>query len=188
MTPRYKVAEGELQPHVETEQPDPAEPPAQPAEQPEHAPDPTDPSDPAAPVNPDVDEPAFDVEAFVRSLPEGVTLCPLCLGMGGVVADPPYDPRRHYCTTCRGFGRVRTGSLVGGQGEVKCDDCNGQGWVGAAADEPPATPAAPEHFTAAEPPVDVHGRTPDHPDFDWSRVVAPALTSEHDTAAEPAQV
>lgn len=130
----------------------------------------------------------FDVEAFVRSLPDGVTLCPQCLGVGGVVAEPPFDPYSHLCMTCLGWGKLRTGSTVGGQGEIKCRDCDGNGYRPNDPGEPPATPAEAAHFAAETPPRDHQGRTPDDPDFDWSRVVAQPAPGEPEQAPEPVAV
>lgn len=126
----------------------------------------------------------FDLEAFVRSLPAGVCLCPSCLGMGAVVEAPPFDPHTHRCEACQGHGRTRTGSQVADQAERPCLDCQGRGFVDNAAGAPPASPARPEDFEVGVP-RDHRGRTPDDPAFDWSRVV-------HDPGAvaapEPAPV
>lgn len=123
--------------------------------------------------------PTFDTEAFVQSLPDGVCLCPMCIGLGAVVEDPPFDPHTHRCPDCLGHGRTRTGSLVSDQAERPCLTCEGRGFTVDAGGLPPATPAAPRHF--AEPQVrvrDQRGRTPDDPEFDWSKVVEPAAPVE----------
>lgn len=115
------------------------------------------------------DVPAFDVEAFVKALPEGVALCPTCLGMGGVVEEPPFDPTTHTCTVCQGRGRTRTGSLKSNEAERDCVACGGRGWLPNDPGELPAGPARAIDF-AQPAPVDFAGRTPDDPEFDWSRV------------------
>ena len=126
---------------------------------------------------------AFDVEAFVKMLPPGVALCPHCIGMGWVVEDPPFDPTTSSCPVCRGHGRVRTGSLkTGADAERDCVRCNGRGWV---ENDPgvllhPATAA--DVVDVDVQPVDAEGRTPDDPDFDWTRIVERAPAPP---AAEP---
>lgn len=130
----------------------------------------------------DGDEPSgavFDVEAFVKALPDGVVLCPLCIGAGGVVEEPPFDPHTHRCTTCDGRGKVRTGSLVSSQAERDCVDCNGNGWLSNDPNAAPAAPARASDFADDVVPTDHQGRTPDDPEFDWSRVTrAPAPAPE----------
>lgn len=113
---------------------------------------------------------AFDINAFVKALPEGVSLCPLCLGMGGVVEDPPFDPTTHRCETCGGHGKTRTGSLKSNEAERDCVPCNGRGWIANNPGELPAGPARAADLSAPAP-VDYMGRTPDDAEFDWSRVV-----------------
>lgn len=144
------------------------------------------PPEPDEQAEPEPEGPAFDTEAFVRALPEGVCLCPLCLGMGAIVEQPPMDPNSHLCGECLGWGKLRLPSLVGGQTERPCGSCGGAGWVLNYDGEPPAVPARPEHFAAEQPPLDYHGRTPDDPEFDWSRVVARPAAGEPLPAAEPA--
>lgn len=122
--------------------------------------------------NADVERQGFDLESFVKSLPDGVAMCPMCLGMGGVVEEPPFDPHTHMCATCVGSGTVRTGSRVSAEAERACADCNGRGWLPNEPGELPATPATAAHFDSEAPPTDYAGRTPDDPDFDWSRVAA----------------
>lgn len=115
--------------------------------------------------------PAFDLEAFVKALPEGVALCPMCLGMGGVVEDPPFDPHTYRCPTCIGLGTTRTGSRrTDENAQHECADCDGKGYKHRG-DAPPATPARAADFTGDVSPTDHMGRTPDDPDFDWTRVV-----------------
>lgn len=116
------------------------------------------------------DGPAFDVTAFVKALPEGVCLCPLCLGMGGVIEDPPFDPTTHRCETCGGHGRARTGSLKSNEAERDCIPCQGRGWMPNDPGEPPAGPARAVDFAQTDV-RDFAGRTPDDPEFDWARVV-----------------
>lgn len=157
------------------------EPPPAPEPEPEGPIDPSDPSEPDT----DMEAPGFDIEAFVRSLPDGVGLCPLCLGIGAMVAEPPFDPHAHVCVTCLGYGKVRTGSLVGGQGERDCKACGGHGWLPDDADAPAAVPAMAAHFDLERPPLDHKGRTPDDPDFDWAKVVVSPVPTEHETATEP---
>lgn len=113
----------------------------------------------------------FDVEAIVKALPEGVVLCPTCLGMVGVVEEPPFDPHAHQCATCSGRGKVRTGSLVSAEAERDCVDCHGKGWVANDPGELPASPARASDFAGELPPRDHMGRTPDDPEFAWDRVV-----------------
>lgn len=113
----------------------------------------------------------FDIEAFVKALPDGVALCPVCLGIGAVVEDPPFDPHTYRCPTCLGHGRVRTGSVAGSADqEHECSDCGGKGYRNRDG-APPATPARSSDLAPDVKPVDAEGRTPDHPDFDWTRVV-----------------
>lgn len=112
----------------------------------------------------------FDVEAFVKALPEGVALCPTCLGSGGVVEEPPFDPTTHTCTNCSGRGKVRTGSLKSNEAERDCIPCAGRGWV---PNDPGELPAGPARAVDLVEPVrtDYAGRTPDDPDYDWTRVM-----------------
>lgn len=127
--------------------------------------------------------PVFDIEAFVRALPAGVALCPMCIGIGAVVEEPPFDPTTHMCPTCGGHGRTRTGSLKSDEAEHACPTCAGRGWM---PNEPGELPAAPARSAdlAAPSPVDHMGRTPDNPEFDWTRVVrAPGLVVPEPEAA-----
>lgn len=147
-----------------------------------------DPQDGEGKIEWDDEQPAradFDVEAFVKALPEGVVLCPMCLGIGGVVDEPPFDPHTYRCPTCDGHGQTRTGSRQTGKEAVReCVDCNGSGYRHRGTDEPPARPARAADFEPELQPVDVHGRTPDDPDFDWTRVVerAPPAAAEPEPA------
>lgn len=129
------------------------------------------------------DLPVFDINAFVKALPVGVALCPMCLGIGGVVEDPPFDPTVHICETCGGHGRVRTGSLKSNEAERDCPTCQARGWM---ANDPGAAPAGPARSSdlMAPAPVDHMGRTPDDADFDWTRVVRDVVPIVE--AAEPA--
>lgn len=132
----------------------------------------------------------FSPEDIVKQLPDGVVLCPTCLGMMAVVDDPPFDPRAHACDVCNGHGKLRTGSLLGQHGDRECWACHGKGFVDALQHEPDALPARAADFVEdAPPPVDVNGRTPDDPDFDWTRVrvQSPAPPPEpQPSSAEPA--
>ena len=82
-------------------------------------------------------------------------------------------PDYHRCETCDGYGKVYTGSRVGGQEALNCPSCNGMGHTGGRAAAPVAalptpTPAAP----AGVPPEeqarignDAWGRPPGHPHY-----------------------
>jgi hypothetical protein len=131
--------------------------------------------------------PTFDINAFVANLPDGVCLCPLCLGMGGVIEEPPFDPNTHMCVTCLGRGKVRTGSLKSDQAERDCRACDGNGWMPNDPNEPPAGPAHGADLAGELPPRDYAGRTPDDPDFDWSRVARVEVPAPA-PPAEPAAV
>jgi hypothetical protein len=41
----------------------------------------------------------------------------------------PQDPHRSECPTCEGWGQVKTGSKVAQQNVVRCDRCNGHGFL-----------------------------------------------------------
>lgn len=41
----------------------------------------------------------------------------------------PQDPHRSECPTCEGWGQVKTGSKVARMNVVKCDRCNGHGFL-----------------------------------------------------------
>lgn len=41
----------------------------------------------------------------------------------------PQDPHRSECPTCEGWGQVKTGSKVARQNVVKCERCNGHGFL-----------------------------------------------------------
>ncbi len=49
----------------------------------------------------------------------------------GMPLEPPFeqDPESHPCDTCAGWGRVKTGSKVGGESVVACPRCNGHGFI-----------------------------------------------------------
>ncbi len=52
--------------------------------------------------------------------------------LAGMEVNPPLedDPLSAQCSTCRGWGNVKTGSLVQGEEIAKCDTCQGHGFVG----------------------------------------------------------
>ncbi len=114
--------------------------------------------------------PDWDLEAFVKALPAGVCLCPMCLGQGAVIEEPPFDPTTHMCPTCQGRTRVRTGAVTGEEVERPCPTCKAHGWLSNDPNEPPASPATAESISVGDP-RDYAGRTPADPEFDWSRVV-----------------
>lgn len=127
---------------------------------------------------------AADLEKFIKNLPAGVVMCPMCLAIGAIDAEPPFATDRHACALCQGRGEVRTGSLKTGEVTIDCPDCQARGWVLNGPGEPAARPAAAVDFAEGVSTTDYAGRTPDDPDFDWSRVV-PAKPA---TAAEPVTV
>jgi hypothetical protein len=40
------------------------------------------------------------------------------------------DPTKPACDTCKGLGKIKTGSKVPGQETLMCATCSGKGWVG----------------------------------------------------------
>jgi hypothetical protein len=83
--------------------------------------------------------------AAVRSIfGEEVTIepCPYCHGLGFEAVDWPQDPHSQRCDSCKGLGRVVTGSFVEGNSTRTCTDCNGAGYR-TEAGTPVAAPSAP---------------------------------------------
>jgi DnaJ-class molecular chaperone len=69
--------------------------------------------------------------AAVRSIfGDDVTIepCPYCHGLGFEAIDWPQDPHSQRCDSCKGLGRVVTGSFVEGNATRLCTDCNGAGY------------------------------------------------------------
>jgi hypothetical protein len=54
--------------------------------------------------------------------------CPYCHGLGFAAVDWPQDPHSQRCDSCKGLGRVVTGSFVEGNSTRLCTDCNGAGY------------------------------------------------------------
>jgi hypothetical protein len=89
----------------------------------------------------------------------------------GELVDPEYrqDKNTTVCTGCDGYGRVTTGSKVTTARVLRCEDCDGRGWIGPRAVRSQAhTPATPyldptpvEQEEAAKPLTDPWGRTID---------------------------
>lgn len=116
------------------------------------------------------------VEKIARALPEGLSLCPMCLGQMIVPSDPPFDPHIHACTNCQGYGTVRTGSLVGEHSLRPCTVCQGKGYMADEAGTVASTPASTLNVVPGVTPRDYMGRTPDQEGFDWARLVEPPMT------------
>jgi DnaJ-class molecular chaperone len=78
---------------------------------------------------------------------EEVTIepCPYCHGLGFEAVDWPQDPHSQRCDSCKGLGRVVTGSFVEGNSTRTCTDCNGAGYrTEVVAPTPPTSvPSAP---------------------------------------------
>lgn len=61
----------------------------------------------------------------------GDQLVAVKLSIGEGVERPLRQDRRAFvCDDCDGEGKVLTGSHVRGQDKLKCENCNGRGWVG----------------------------------------------------------
>lgn len=73
----------------------------------------------------------------------GDQLVAVKLSIGEGVERPLKQDRRAFvCDDCDGEGKVLTGSHVRGQDKLKCENCNGRGWIGPRAASAPATTAA----------------------------------------------
>ena len=70
-----------------------------------------------------------------------------------VELEPPDDPYGRRCPTCRGWGIVKTGSIVPGQESRSCLDCGGLGWQDAGRTAQVA-PVEPVTFGTAAPAVE----------------------------------
>ena len=139
------------------------------------------------------------VTDFAAEADQPLARCPVCLpNVPGFVFDPaqvpwaeyqaeaarfilgkppigeyPLDTQAATCTTCEGYGKVRSGSKVHDQEVLKCLNCNGRGWVGPRATrQPDNLPGLVEVPTLAaeDQPVDVPrkdpwGRSPDDEPF-----------------------
>jgi DnaJ-class molecular chaperone len=84
--------------------------------------------------------------AAVRSIfGDDVTIepCPYCHGLGFEAVDWPQDPHSQRCDSCKGLGRVVTGSFVEGNSTRTCTDCNGAGYRTELASLPPGAPVTP---------------------------------------------
>lgn len=98
----------------------------------------------------------------------GDQLVAVKLAIGEGVERPLKQDRRAFvCDDCDGEGKVLTGSHVRGQDRLKCESCNGRGWVG------PRATTAPEAAGASNGYVeDEAGRAvEDKPQLDpWGRM------------------
>lgn len=82
-------------------------------------------------------------------------------------------PDYHRCEVCEGYGKVYTGSRVGGQEALNCPACNGMGHTGGKAAAPlaalpmhtAATPTSPPPEEQARIGNDAWGRPPGHPHY-----------------------
>lgn len=91
----------------------------------------------------------------------------------GELVEPEYraDKNASVCGGCNGHGKVQTGSLVPTQRVLRCEDCEGKGWIGprAARTQAPAAPLGATDGeglmanTDAKPLTDPWGRTIDDP-------------------------
>ena len=135
------------------------------------------------------------VAEFAETAEQPISRCPVCLpNVPGFVFDPaqvpwpeyaheaartilgkppigeyPMDTQAATCTTCEGYGKVRSGSKVHDQEVLRCLNCNGRGWVGPRATRQPdnlpglveVPTLAPEDQPVDVPKVDPWGRAPD---------------------------
>ena len=82
-------------------------------------------------------------------------------------------PDYHRCEVCDGYGKVYTGSRVGGQEALNCPSCNGMGHTGGKAAAAPVPLPVPTAAPAAGVPPeeqarignDAWGRPPGHPHY-----------------------
>lgn len=117
----------------------------------------------ASPLPPTTDDNDDDQN---EALAEGAMFtCPMCGGAGELPNEPPPDPKSDRCVTCKGWGKVYTGSLVEGHAIRECPTCQGQGWTEKA---PSFAPPAPASRTAAEAP-EAPGATWDAVNENWMR-------------------